>query len=76
MGRRFLHAGFLTVVLCLGPLPVQGKYGGGQGEPNDPYLICTAEQMNTIGTEPNDWSKHFRLMAGMVQRAQRRLWPR
>jgi len=41
----------------------QAQYGGGTGEPNDPYLIYTAEQMNAIGTEPNDWDKHFRLMA-------------
>ncbi len=39
------------------------KYGGGTGEPNDPYLIYTAQQMNTIGTEPNDWGKHFKVMA-------------
>ena len=38
------------------------KYGGGTGEPNDPYLINTAEQMNAIGAEPNDWDKHFKLM--------------
>ena len=38
------------------------KYAGGTGEPNDPYLIYTAEQMNTIGTEPVDWYKHFKLM--------------
>jgi hypothetical protein len=39
------------------------KYGGGMGEPNAPYLIYTAEQMNAIGAEPNDWDKHFKLMA-------------
>jgi len=39
------------------------KYEGGTGEPNDPYLIDTAEQLNTIGAEPNDWDKHFKLMA-------------
>jgi len=39
------------------------KYGGGTGEPNDPYLICTAEQMNAIGANENDWDKHFKLMA-------------
>ena len=42
---------------------VHAKYGGGTGEPNDPYLIYTAEQMNDIGAEPNDWDKHFKLMA-------------
>jgi hypothetical protein len=39
------------------------KYGGGTGEPDHPYLICTAEQMNAVGAEPNDWDKCFRLMA-------------
>jgi len=41
----------------------QRKYGGGTGEPNYPYLIYTAEQLNAIGGEPNDWGRHFRLMA-------------
>ncbi len=39
------------------------KYAGGTGEPDTPYLIDTAEQMNAIGAEPNDWDKHFRLIA-------------
>jgi hypothetical protein len=39
------------------------KYGGGTGEPNDPYLIYTAEQMNEIGLHEEDWDKHFKLMA-------------
>ena len=39
------------------------QYGGGTGEPNDPHLIYTAEQMNAIGANPNDWDKHFKLMA-------------
>ena len=36
-----------------------GTYSGGSGEPNDPYLIATAEDMNEIGTHPNDWDAHF-----------------
>jgi hypothetical protein len=40
------------------------QYGGsGTGEPNNPYLIYTAEQMNAIGTDSNDWDKHFKLIA-------------
>ncbi len=35
----------------------------GAGTENDPYLIYTAEQLNTIGLFPNDWDKHFKLMA-------------
>jgi len=39
------------------------KYGGGTGEPNNPYLIYTAEHLNEMGAEPNDYDKHFKLMA-------------
>jgi hypothetical protein len=53
----------ILVVLSLSTLPVQAKYGGGNGTAEDPYLICTAEQMNSIGEDPNDWDKHFKLMA-------------
>jgi hypothetical protein len=41
----------------------RAEYARGIGTPNHPYLIYTAEQMNTIGTEPDDWDKHFKLMA-------------
>jgi hypothetical protein len=53
----------LLVTICLLGIPARAKYGGGTGEPNDPYVIYTAEQMNTIGAKPNDWNKHFKLMA-------------
>ena len=53
---------FLLLAISLSALPAQGKYGGGTGEPNDPYLIFDANQMNTIGIDPNDWDKHFMLM--------------
>ena len=49
--------------VCLLVLPVEAQYGGGTGEPNNPYLIYTAEQMNEIGADPNEWDKHFKLMA-------------
>ena len=38
-------------------------YGGGSGTVEDPYLIYTAEQLNTIGLIPSHWGKHFKLMA-------------
>jgi hypothetical protein len=44
---------------------LRDKYGGGTGELNDPYQIYTAEQMDTVGTEPGDWNKHFRLKANI-----------
>ncbi|MHC4517330.1 MAG: GLUG motif-containing protein [Planctomycetota bacterium] len=50
----------LVGVLCGVTL---AQYGGGAGTADDPYLIYTAEQMNAIGADPNDWHKHFKLMA-------------
>ncbi len=52
-----------TPEASMSPSGIHIKYGGGTGEPNNPYLIYTAEQMNTIGAEPNDSDKHFKLMA-------------
>jgi hypothetical protein len=45
------------------PSGLNAKYGGGTGVSNDPYLIYTAQHLNNISTEPNDWGKHFKLMA-------------
>jgi hypothetical protein len=60
---RVLHIVPLLVAVCFVGSPAQAKYGGGTGHTGNPYLIYTAEQMNAIGTEPNDWDKHFKLMA-------------
>ncbi len=54
---------FVLLAIFLFCRPAEAQYGGGTGEPNDPYLIYTAEQMNTIGADANDWDKHFILMA-------------
>jgi hypothetical protein len=40
-----------------------GKYSGGTGEPNDPYLIATPNDLNSIGLDSNDWDKHFLMTA-------------
>ncbi len=37
------------------------KYSGGSGESDDPYLIATPEDLNSIGLDINDLDKHFRL---------------
>jgi len=44
-------------------LLAQAKYDGGDGSAQDPYRISTAQNMNEIGTHPNDWDKHFVLTA-------------
>ena len=55
---------FGLAIICFLCLPIGAQYGGGTGEPDDPYLIYTAEQMNEIGTNfRTDWDKHFKLMA-------------
>ena len=53
----------LLLAICFWALPAQAKYGGGTGEPNNPYLISTAEDMNAIGADSNDWDKHFKMTA-------------
>lgn len=40
-------------------------YSGGDGSPEHPFEIWTAEQMNTIGLHPTDWNKCFILMANI-----------
>ena len=54
---------FLTLITCLFVLPAHAKYGGGTGEPNDPYQIATAADLIALGETPEDYSKHFILTA-------------
>ncbi len=50
-----------TAVLVLAGTAV-AKYSGGTGEPNDPYRIAGAEDLNDIGNYEEDWDKHFVLV--------------
>ena len=58
------------LIVCLCVSPIHAQYAGGRGEPNDPYLIQTAEQMKALGDEPNDWGKHFKLTADIDLRGR------
>ena len=49
--------------ICLLASTVFAKYSGGSGTEADPYLIATPQDMNTIGADSNDWSKHFKMIA-------------
>ena len=60
-----LQAMSVLIVVCLLSFAAQAQYGGGSGTAEDPYQIWTAEQMNAIGANPNDWSRHFKLMADL-----------
>ena len=35
----------VLLVICLLGLPAEAEYGGGTGQPENPYLIYTDEQM-------------------------------
>ncbi len=52
-----------VVVLGFSGAGAQGQYGGGSGTAEAPYLVRTAEQMNAIGLNQEDWDKHFELEA-------------
>jgi len=53
----------VLIAVCLVGLPAQAKYGGGTGEPNDPYQIATAADLIALGESPGDYGKHFILTA-------------
>lgn len=41
-----LGSALIVIIGC--SLSAQGKYGGGSGEPNDPYLIYDANHMQAL----------------------------
>jgi len=53
----------VLLTISFSATPAYAEYGGGTGEPNDPYLIFDANQMNAIGADSNDWDKCFKLCA-------------
>ncbi len=59
VARRF--RGTVAVSLFILSMASTGtaKYSGGTGEPNDPYQIATAADLIALGSEPDDYSKHF-----------------
>jgi hypothetical protein len=58
-----MRALFIAIVTSILTVPAYGKYGGGTGEPNDPYRIATAEDLILLGESPEDYDKHFILTA-------------
>jgi hypothetical protein len=60
--RKLTYPFFLILLVLLLTSPVQAKYSGGTGEPNKPYQIADANDMNEIGTHPEDWGSHFLLV--------------
>lgn len=61
--ERYLQRA-VAIVLILGCGLASGQsYSGGTGEPDDPYLIASAQDLTDLGQSPDDYDKHFRLTA-------------
>lgn len=61
-----IHSILISVVLVLfvGDF-AEAKYSGGTGEPNNPYRIATAADLNDIGNHPEDFNKCFLMVANI-----------
>ncbi|UCD52286.1 MAG: hypothetical protein JSW27_06540 [Phycisphaerales bacterium] len=53
----------IGLVLCWSLVAAGQQFGGGRGAADDPYRIATAEQLLSIGADPNLLDKHFLLIA-------------
>ncbi len=52
-----------TVLVLTLAASASAKYSGGTGVPNDPYQIATAADLIALGETPEDYDKHFILIA-------------
>jgi hypothetical protein len=55
----------LLIILCAGQAEA-GIYSGGTGEPNNPYRIATAQDLNDIGNHVEDFNKCFVVTADIA----------
>ena len=60
----------VLVFICYLTLPAQGKYGGGTGEPNDPYQIADANALLELAADTNDYGKCFLMTADVNMQGQ------
>ncbi len=60
---KLFFAALFALVFFRSPFIYAAAYGGGGGTQADPYQIRTPEHLNTIGANPSDWGKHFKLMS-------------
>ncbi|MBP7052226.1 MAG: hypothetical protein KBE65_14535 [Phycisphaerae bacterium] len=63
MGLQMRSAVCLFAFFLLANVLAAAQFAGGTGEPNDPYRIATAEQLCSIGSDPNLLDRHFVLTA-------------
>jgi len=61
-GNSVLVLTAAVLLMAFSAVAFAGTYSGGTGEPNDPYRIATAEDLNDIGNHTEDFDKHFVLV--------------
>jgi The GLUG motif len=61
--REYRHTMIVAYVLWCGLAAPGQEFAGGTGEPNDPYLIASAQNLIALGHAPQLYDKHFRLTA-------------
>ena len=54
--------GYPVFMWQLSPPPELPSFSGGSGEPDDPYLISTADELNSIGHNPRLMTSNFKLV--------------
>ncbi len=57
------HLALALIVAGLMVSVAAGKYGGGTGSADNPYVILTAADLDLLGASQGDWNKSFRLGA-------------
>jgi len=62
--KKVKRSVFLLILLVLVvSAKANAQYGGGTGDPCDPYLIADPNHLQAIGDDPNNWDKCFKLTA-------------
>ena len=54
--------GYPVLMWQLSPPPELPAFSGGSGEPDNPYLVSTADELNSIGHNPRLMTEHFKLI--------------
>ncbi|MBN2376761.1 MAG: hypothetical protein JXD22_10185 [Sedimentisphaerales bacterium] len=60
---KFRMIVIVLVSVCVCSTSAWAKYGGGHGTEAQPYLIAEPNDILEMSNDPNNWDKHFKLMA-------------
>jgi len=57
-----IQISIILIVSMFCAVALGATYSGGAGEPNDPFIIASANDLQQIAYEPNDWDKCFKMV--------------